>query len=134
MPPALQSDRHHVPPSAGNFLHRRVSRDCRYLKEENIEQRLLPDYSEQQSDERLEEVFAALFFEMCWHRRRPDPGRHAKRKNFVERTVRIHLLTNAAYALSARFTVLILQKIFALLKRSHPMFVMDAVSSQNVRC
>ena len=58
----------------------------------------------------------------------------AKRKNFVERTVRIHLLTNAAYALSARFTVLILQKIFALLKRSHPMFVMDAVSSQNVRC
>lgn len=40
---------------------------------------------------------------------------------------------NAAYALSARFTVLILQKIFALLKRSHPMFVMDAVSSQNVR-
>ena len=65
----LQSDRHHVLPSAGNFLHRRVSRDCRYLKEENIEQRLLPDYSEQQSDERLEEVFAALFFEMCWHRR-----------------------------------------------------------------
>lgn len=51
------------------LLHRRVSRDCRYLKEENIEQRLLPDYSEQQSDERLEEVFAALFFEMCWHRR-----------------------------------------------------------------